>query len=103
MGDGDEEGRGVSVGRAVGEGVGVSVAGMEVGVMGVTPTQLAESKLVTNKIAIKDSGENPLDRYCMRKVPGVKHTGKRFEWQENQANFPLMHLEPSSLISLPES
>jgi len=79
VGDGDGEGRGVFVGRAVGEGVNVIVAGIMVGVMGVTPTQLADSKLVTNNIAIKVEGEDPLALHSMRNIPMVKHTGKRFE------------------------
>ena len=79
VGKGDGEGRGVSVNRAVGEGVRVFVEGMMVGVMGVTPTQLPDSKLVKNRIATNVEGEYPLALHNMRKNPVVKHTGKRFE------------------------
>jgi hypothetical protein len=79
VGEGDGEGRGVSVGREVGEGVRVLVAGIVVGVMGVTPTQLAVSKLVKNKTAINVEGKNPHTLHSMRNNPVIKHTGKRFE------------------------
>jgi hypothetical protein len=52
---------------------------MAVRVMGVTPTQPAESKLVTNKIAIIFEGEDPQALHSMKNIPLVKHTGKRFE------------------------